>query len=90
MEMSSVLNQALTHLSACKDGDVLYSKFFVKYNFISFLGLYSLFNVLLCSLRVALSVKDERVYAIVVISLLSYITSVPNFWNLIYEKLFVK
>ena len=31
------------------------------------------------SLRVAPSVKDERVYAIFAKSLLSYITSVPNF-----------
>ena len=42
------------------------------------------------SLRVAPSVKDERVYSIVAKSLLSYITSVPNFWNVIYAKLFVK
>ena len=42
------------------------------------------------SLRVAPSVKDERVYAIVAKSLLSYITFVPNFWNAIYAKLFVK
>ena len=42
------------------------------------------------SLRVAPSVKDERVYAIVAKNLLSYITSVPDFWNVIYAKLFVK
>ena len=42
------------------------------------------------SLHVAPSVIDERVYTIVAKSLLSYITSVPNFWNVIYEKLFVK
>ena len=42
------------------------------------------------SLRVAPFVKDERVYAIVVKSLLSYNTSVPNFWNVIYAELFVK
>ena len=42
------------------------------------------------SLRVAPSVKDERVYAIVAKSLLSYVTSVPNFWNVIFAKLFVK
>ena len=43
-----------------------------------------------CSLRVAPSVKDERVFAIVAKTLLSYITSVPNFWNVIYANLFVK
>ena len=32
----------------------------------------------------------KRVYAIVAKSLLPYITSVPNFWNVIYAKLFVK
>ena len=42
------------------------------------------------SLRVAPSFKDERVHAIVPKSLLSYITSVPNFWDVIYAKLFVK
>ena len=42
------------------------------------------------NLRVAPSVKDERVYAIVAKSLFSYITSVPNFWNVIYAKLFVQ
>ena len=41
-------------------------------------------------LSVAPSVKDERVYAMVAKSLLSYITSVPNFWNIIYAKIFVK
>ena len=42
------------------------------------------------SLRVAPSVKDERVYAIVAKSLLPYITSISNFWNVIYAKLFCK
>ena len=42
------------------------------------------------SLRVTPSVKDERVYAIVAKSLLPYITYVPNFWNVIHVKLFVK
>ena len=42
------------------------------------------------SLHVAPFVNDERVYAIVAKSLLSYITSVPNSWNVIYAKLFVK
>ena len=45
------------------------------------------------SLCVAPSVNiraDKTVYAIVAKSLLPYITSVPNFWNIIYEKLFVK
>ena len=42
------------------------------------------------SLRAAQSVKDERVYAMVAKSLPSYITFVPNFWNVIYAKLFVK
>ena len=44
----------------------------------------------LVSLRVAPSFKDERVYSIVARSLFSYITSVPNFWNVICAKLFVK
>ena len=42
------------------------------------------------SLRVAPSVKDQTVYTIVAKSLLLYITSVPNFWNIIYAKLFIK
>ena len=42
------------------------------------------------SLRVVPSVKDEKVYAVVAKSLLSYTISVPNFWNVIYAKLFVK
>ena len=46
--------------------------------------------LVVCSLPVAPSIEDEKVYAIVAKSLLSYITSVPNFWNVIYAKLFVK
>ena len=42
------------------------------------------------SLRVPPLVEDKRVYAIVAKSLLPYITSVSNVWNVIYAKLFVK
>ena len=45
------------------------------------------FELKQCSLRVAPSVKDERVYAI---STKSLLPSVPNFWNIIYAKLSVK
>ena len=49
------------------------------------------FDCLWLSLRVSPSVKDGRVYAILVAkSLLPYFTSVLNFWNVIYAKLFVK
>ena len=48
------------------------------------------FVMVLNSLRVAPSVQDERVYAIVAESLLPYISSVPNFRKVIYAKLFVK
>ena len=33
---------------------------------------------------------DERVHALTAKSLIPYITSVPNFWNVIHVKLFVK
>ena len=53
-------------------------------------GLIGLSSTPSFSLHVAPSVKDKRVYTIVAKSLLPHITSVPNYWNIIYAKLFVK